>query len=247
MPENDVDRSSSSSCLTALKTKLSDCVNMHEQCQEISDGWIPTRLIDIIEYSSSCMARVVHRDAAARDQPYEALRYLTLSHMWGKYDFLVLTTSNFHQLSWEFPVSQLPRTFRDAITVACRLGLRYLWIDSLCILQDSKDDWSVESGLMHKVYMNVFCNIASSLSQCPEEGLFWERNSALAGSFTVQFQLGHYNQEFDVDLDLQETTLRHSPLYKRGWVLQESCLSPRTIHFSRFPAFECRIFLASES
>jgi hypothetical protein len=100
---------------------------------------------------------------------------------------------------------------------------------------------------MDKVYLNSFCNIASSLSTHPEEGLFWNRDPALAGRFTVQFYPRPCTTQVDVFLDLQHFILKNAPLYKRGWVLQESYLSPRTIHFSRFPAFECRECFTCES
>lgn len=100
---------------------------------------------------------------------------------------------------------------------------------------------------MDKIYLNGFCNIASSLSTRPEEGLFWDRNPTLAGPFTVQFNPRSYMTQFDVFLDLQFYIRNNTPLYKRGWVLQESHLSPRTIHFSRFPAFECRECFTCES
>jgi hypothetical protein len=100
---------------------------------------------------------------------------------------------------------------------------------------------------MDEVYLNGFCNIASSLSTIPEEGLFWDRNPTLGGVFTVQFHPHHYASKFDVFWDQQELIRDRAPLYRRGWVIQESNLSPRTMHFSRFPAFECRESFACES
>jgi hypothetical protein len=93
---------------------------------------------------------------------------------------------------------------------------------------------------MEEVYKNCFCNIALSLATTPDKGLSWDRISTLEEPFTVKFSTLTGEAYFEIVQDLQNTIRKYSPLYRRGWVLQEPYLSPRTIHFSRFPAFECR-------
>lgn len=72
----------------------------------------------------------------------------------------------------------LPRTFQDAVSFRRALGIHYLWIDALCIIQDSKDDWLIESAFMGKVYSCCFLNIAATASVTPISGFFRTRNPA---------------------------------------------------------------------
>ena len=92
---------------------------------------------------------------------------------------------------------------------------------------------------MHKVYQNSYCTLAASLATNPTEGLFWARRPGLGKAFQIQSQFSNFQKQFKVTHNMYSTILEHSLLYKRGWVLQESYLSPRTIHFSRYPAFQC--------
>ena len=66
----------------------------------------------------------------------------------------------------------LPLTFKDCLFTARKLNVRYVWIDSLCIIQDDEDDWARESAVMNKVYMNSLCTIAADASQCAYGGIF---------------------------------------------------------------------------
>ena len=114
-------------------------------------------------------------------------------------------------------------------------------------MQDSDEDWRIEAGCMDKVYLNSFCTIAATLATSPEKGLFWNRRADLANPFDISFTSSGGSTPFRVFQDLQYLILNHAPLYKRGWVFQESFLSPRTIHFSKFPSFECRETFACET
>jgi len=73
-----------------------------------------------------------------------------------------------------FQSSELPETFRDAVQVTRELGIRYLWIDSLCIIQDKHDcrDWYHEANLMDKVYLHSYCNISAADANDSTGGLF---------------------------------------------------------------------------
>lgn len=99
---------------------------------------------------------------------------------------------------------------------------------------------------MDKVYLHSYCTLAASLATTPTEGLFWDRDPNLVRVFEADVTSGDFSMRFHVLHDLQYLILTQSPLYKRGWVLQESYLSPRTMHFSKFPAFECRRTFACE-
>jgi hypothetical protein len=100
---------------------------------------------------------------------------------------------------------------------------------------------------MDKIYRNGFCNLAASIATNPREGFFYNRNAKLGGPFLVEFGPTAHPKEFSVFYDWVSCLRENAPLYKRGWVIQETYLSPRTIHFSKFPIFECRNSLACEA
>jgi hypothetical protein len=138
-------------------------------------------------------------------------------------------------------VQDLPKTFRDAIEVTRQLGKRYLWIDSLCIIQslDGKetDDWKKESKRMEMVFSSAYCTLAASSAKSSNEG-FLERQSS---GQPLQVETENGNRLYiskEVDNFLRD--VEKAPLNGRGWVLQERILSRRTIHFcAKQTYFEC--------
>jgi hypothetical protein len=104
------------------------------------------------------------------------IEYLTLSHCWGKDQIFRLLETNIDQLRKAIPTNRLPQTFQQAIALTKRMGHRYIWIDSLCIIQDSEDDWHYESSRMGDVYKNSFCNISATAAEDGRMGLFFERD-----------------------------------------------------------------------
>jgi hypothetical protein len=144
--------------------------------------------------------------------------YVTLSHSWGRHpNFLTLTTENQQRLmKTGFSISELGnKNFKEAIEVAQHLGVRYIWIDSLCICQAGRDqDFKEEGQYMHLVYQNSFCNIVAAASRDGDGGLFWERSSnALSGTNTKEPWI-------ILDKELWAKELLGSPIYTRGWVFQ---------------------------
>jgi hypothetical protein len=180
--------SSSADVWYPISSCLIQCLSRHVQCREDSDkDWLPTRLIDIGPTFSQSNARLI---VSARMSPRERrgpVNYVALSHIWGKSQFTKLTTSNFQGLQESISPSDLSQTFQDAIIVARRLGVRYLWIDSLCIVQDSPEDWQTESSMMNVVYKNSLCTIAASEATEPHHGLQKQRHEFIY-SFQCAFQ-----------------------------------------------------------
>ena len=121
---------------------LRSCTTSHSQCRRTNtaeDDWYPTRPLDISsedhQHNSKAPPRLIETAERMPSGPY-----VTLSHRWASSGQQVLTTTNNIE-AFKVQVTMLPKTFRDAITVARRLGIRYLWIDSLCIVQDDSLDW----------------------------------------------------------------------------------------------------------
>jgi hypothetical protein len=170
--------------------------------------------------------------------------YVTLSHCWGDGYPLKLTASTQRSLLEGISVAQLPLTFQDAISVARHLGLKFIWIDSLCIFQDSQEDWAREASLMGKVYSQAFCNIGATASSNANEGCFRLRNPALIDRTVIRssWKDRRNNKEFHIYPE-QSTP----PLLLRGWVAQELILSRRFLHFdAKQLVFECRESYVSE-
>lgn len=98
-------------------------------------------------------------------------RYVALSHCWGIVSKRFSTVEkNFSQLKKSIDVEALPQTFRDAITVTRGLQIKYIWIDSLCIIQDDEEDWYREAARMELVFSDAYCTIGASSSKSSIEG-----------------------------------------------------------------------------
>ncbi|KAH6696567.1 heterokaryon incompatibility protein-domain-containing protein [Leptodontidium sp. MPI-SDFR-AT-0119] len=95
------------------------------------------------------------------------LLYATLSYCWGDMmpEGSTTTMSNIHRREERMESTGLPQTLRDAFTVTRALGIRYLWVDALCIIQDSREDWELESSKMASIYSNSLVSVAAELSQ----------------------------------------------------------------------------------
>ena len=153
-------------------------------------------------------------------------------------------------------IDELPKTFRDAVMITRDLGIRYLWIDSLCILQDSTEDWEREAAKMATIYEQCYLMIAADESKSCHTGCFpplsshWQRSYCLpclgpyGRSSKVYFRLTNLCQDEQGEIchrlyDSQEN-FAPRPLDTRGWTLQERLLAPRIIHFGRFEVgWEC--------
>jgi hypothetical protein len=92
---------------------------------------------------------------------------------------LRLTCPTFDQFRLSMPYEALPRTIQGAVTVTRKLGIQWLWVDALCILQDSEDDWKHETALMSDVYQNSLLTIAALGATESNDGLFVVRDLLL--------------------------------------------------------------------
>ncbi|KAI8306700.1 hypothetical protein K4K61_004221 [Colletotrichum sp. SAR11_59] len=236
-------------------TWIETCCSNHQACnaEAAAEAWYPTRLLDLSapDLDFDTLRLIVTSDEALECKQ----RYTTLSHCWGSAQFVQLKKSTYGQFRKRIQLSDLPKTFREAVEVTRRLGIRYLWIDSLCILQDRDDlsDWLVEAALMHKVYSHSYCNIAAAGSQDSSKGLFFKRDSRLSLTADVTIcaeGLGigeDYVHCTIIDLEFWSHAIGQCPLNKRGWVLQERLLSPRVLYFGRDQLYwECRDHAAAE-
>lgn len=172
-----------------------------------------------------------------------------MSHCWGGHVPLRLLLGNIDDLQVELPVALLSRSFRDAIQVLRWLGLRYLWIDSLCIIQDSPADWEKESARMAEVYSNSHCNIAAAHAANGTLGCFTERDPRLVKPLKVELHWGlNPGVYYAVHDGVWQRNVMETPLNSRAWVCQERYLAPRNLFFGKSQLFwECHDRSACET
>ncbi|KAK2051065.1 heterokaryon incompatibility protein [Colletotrichum caudatum] len=236
---------------------IQQCTSGHLACNvEANAGsWHPTRLLDLAYPTSTSDTFRIVVTSDLRINPRE--RYTTLSHCWGSAQFLQLKKSTCDEFRKGVGLDKLPKTFQEAVQVTRRLGVRFLWIDSLCILQDRDDlsDWLVEAAKMHKVYSHSFCNISAAGAHDSSKGIFFGRDPRVSHTADVRIcveglglQSGTSYMDCSIlDLEFWGNNIGQCPLNTRGWVLQERLLSPRVLHFARDQLFwECREHTAAE-
>ncbi|KAK8084688.1 hypothetical protein PG997_005959 [Apiospora hydei] len=172
-----------------------------------------------------------------------------MSHCWGTQMPLRLLSSNIADFQSGIPADQLSRSFQDAIQVLEWLGLSYIWIDSLCIIQDSPEDWEKESALMADVYSNSHCNIAAAHAADGTCGCFAERDPRLVRPLQVEVKLGPNPGVYcGVQESYWKDRVMSAPLNERAWVCQERYLAPRNLSFGETQLYwECCACSASET
>ncbi|KAL8910062.1 MAG: hypothetical protein Q9171_004616 [Xanthocarpia ochracea] len=150
----------------------------------------------------------------------------------------------------EIPLEDLPQTFRDAICVTRNLGYRYLWIDSLCIVQDDPKDWDTVSRDIASIYSNCVLTIAALWGQDTNSGCFIERDPLRTQACRIGDWWGlglfvlppHHKRGQIID------RVEPGPLLKRRWVLQERLLSRRTLYYGPWELnWKCQQSEANES
>ena len=161
-------------------------------------------------------------------------RYVTLSHQWSTDTRLCsTTTANLGDRLHLLDEHSLAPVFRDCIQLCRQLGLRYLWIDSLCIMQDDADDWRRECKKMASIFEQSYLNI-SALAACRGASLFYRTahpgyppcNVVMKTQDGIHFGIRQKPRMIDGED-------KFSAMSSRGWILQERMLSPAIVHFGR--------------
>ncbi|KAK5657209.1 hypothetical protein OQA88_3267 [Cercophora sp. LCS_1] len=157
----------------------------------------------------------------------------------------------------ENPVSELPKTYQDAMSVAVALRFQYLWIDSLCVIQDADGaaDWKEQSSVMGLIYKHAACNIAATWATDGSQGCFSQRDPAITAPTTISIHNGRLDRnkasEYDIcECAIYRDNIGYAPLNRRGWVLQERYLARRQLNFAEDAEdavyWECNQLVASE-
>ncbi|OAL44083.1 HET-domain-containing protein [Pyrenochaeta sp. DS3sAY3a] len=224
--------------LEIAKEWVESCAHNHEDCNVTVNETLPTRLISV---AGPTPHLVLTEGWESKPQ------FCTLSHCWGTEPFLKLTVDNYESFLSRIPTGELPKTFQDAIHISRKLGVDYLWIDSLCIIQGNIEDWRREAGLMSNVYGGSYINIAASSATNAHEGCFLKEPYMVDG-LRARININGYKYVRDFYNNyVYHHSVGASHLATRAWTLQEKLLPPRTIHFGDRGAFwECRLKKANE-
>jgi len=204
---------------------------------------LPHRIINIAEG---------HHDPYLMLGEGKRARYATLSHCWGGALTAKTTKDTLSEHERGIPLQELPRTYREAIETCKKLKIPYLWIDSLCIIQDDIRDWERESEMMGTIYFESTLTLSATAASNSTEGLFNpEKHSDQVPDpweLIIQLPLSFSDSQSRVYVTAPPFNVYYHPRYfvegsvlqTRGWVMQERYLSRRTLHFtSRGMMWEC--------
>jgi Heterokaryon incompatibility protein (HET) len=208
---------------------IDECFESHQHCPGPEVPHLPTRVIDVWAEDGAEPKLVLSKG--------EKCWYATLSYCWGGPQPFTLTLETMKSKQQGISVYEIPATYRDAILAARLLNIQYLWIDALCIIQDSEIDKAVEMATMDQVYHNATVTIAAAnVKGCFERFL----SNWVPRSFPEQVQLANINfpcpngKTGNIFVEHGRGHGAYSkPLSKRGWALQERLLSPRVLTFGQ--------------
>jgi hypothetical protein len=260
--ENDA---TSLACLDLARSWIDECDTTHLDCH-VRPHRLPTRVINVGSDATEPRLHISRGEFA---------RYIALSHVWGHYQPLKTEKSTLAERLNAIPFSGMPKTFQDAVFLTRFLGIEYLWIDSLCIIQDDIDDWESEATRMADVYSNAHVVISVNDAKDCREGFLGPRDERALKSIPIPYQhpvidnsgIGYvYARKSPLDLGqtggsrplgdafvvnevVHTGERRHIiPLIDtRCWTFQERLLSPRTLHYAASEmAFECREYTRCE-
>lgn len=203
------------------KLFLSECGRLHEDCPRQISHKIPARIIDV-GFEDGSEALRLHITENGERAPYVALSYC-----WGGPQQFTTTSATIQQRINGIPMTELPQTIQDAIKITRKLGFQYLWVDALCILQDSAVDKHSQINKMGEIYKNATLTIAAENSYSVRHGFLKARHNRQGCVLPLRLPGGSLGK---IGLIEEGSTIwRGGPLSTRAWTLQEFLLSPRLL------------------
>ncbi|KAI1199906.1 HET-domain-containing protein [Nemania serpens] len=234
-------------CIELIRTWISDCDIKHRSCKRKSTAPLPDRVIFV---GAGAEPHLVESKGLSG-------KYVALSHRWGGQVSLQLKGDSLDDFKQGLSFPSLPKTFQDAIEICRALAVDYIWIDSLCIIQDSKEDWDIAGSRMDQIYANSWLTIAADAAENGKAGFI---HSSARGDLRAKSRklvclgpggkpgeifvrpwrefgtLGGFGRHYTAIeregvAPSEKLTNQGSFLLQRGWVLQETLLPHRIIHF----------------
>ncbi|KAK0119420.1 hypothetical protein ONS95_010872 [Cadophora gregata] len=222
----------------SARTWLRECQQKHSSCPSATTSVLPTRVLDLTNLSDLIdIIRLKETNQAEKGQ------YIALSYCWGpKGQSIMLKESTLREFKIGIVVRNLPRTLQDAIIVTRKLGIRYLWIDALCIIQDSDSDKAHELTQMPFIYKNAMLTISAAIAEDCEKGFLQDREQVekiIKQSFCMPLVWdikepdGELASEIwlcpDEDRAFKIKEFDEEVIEGRGWTFQEAWLAPRLL------------------
>ncbi|ETS86900.1 hypothetical protein PFICI_00728 [Pestalotiopsis fici W106-1] len=214
---------------------LLECCADHDCCNTLAETYLPTRLVSLVGGQPRL---IITKDMG---QPSSQLRYATLSYCWGERAFIQLRTDNIEAFKKGIPTADIPKTFQAAFEIASRLAIDFIWIDSLCIVQNDESDWEKEAEKMQQVYSSSYVTISASSATDVHQGCFLTP-ALFCDGFSNKVAINGRQERMQFDnYDFYKRSVLGAHLMTRAWAIQEKVLPPRTIHFGdRGVLWECR-------
>ncbi|OHE91254.1 hypothetical protein CORC01_13454 [Colletotrichum orchidophilum] len=230
-------------CLPAVKSWLSECEAKHKTCRKLKAQSGPSALRPVrLIYIDPSSAKGSY---SLRLQDTEHLgplpRFAALSYCWGGNQTVKCETSTLEAFTKDIPFAELPRTIQDAVKVCSQLGVRYIWVDALCIIQNEGNEEKIlEIAKMPYIYGQASFTIMASRAKTAWEGFLKYRESYTKSkqAFLLSWQSEKGNMG---SITLAELETGHEPIDERGWTFQERLLSLRIVEFgSRQTRWSCQ-------
>lgn len=253
-PVNSIDEA-----FALVKPWLADCTRQerrqckkHASCLVSLGAELPARVVQVL--STSATSKPL--EAKLVEPPKGTIaRYVALSYCWGEegHNPVTTTQANYAQHLVSLPVGHLALSLQDAIETTVRLGLEYLWVDSLCIIQDSQEDKESQISRMGTVYENAFVTVVAAHGEnanCGFLRLATRKNDAV---FKLRCSHEAWPAQVWGTIYCSKWVSRHmatprEPIDRRGWTLQERLLSKRKLlFFADTVAWECASIPVSDT
>lgn len=239
---------------------IKKCKETHKICSEAASASkpkLPKRVVDIGPDTNDGIHIFVHDDSKQEiGEPY-----IALSHCWGKTQHLKSEKNTLEQWKKNIPFGRFAKTFQDAIIISRELGIRYIWIDSLCIVQDDKKDWEIEAAKMASIYNGAELVLSATGSVDGSGGCLFPREPYVTVSGTypdgTSFQIygrkvaQHSAFGWNTDPNVAKgssnplvgttvSDIKDHPLLTRAWCFQERLLATRILHYTKSEMiFDC--------